>query len=332
MRKAMADAEVGDDVYRDDPTVNRLEAILANRSEKEAALLLPSGTQSNLVALLSHCQRGDEYIAGQEAHIYKCEGGGGAVLGSIQPQPIKFEADRTLGLEKVAAKIKADDSHFARTKLLCLENTQGGIVLPRDYHAKARLFSQQCNLALHLDGARLFNALVKQQLPLADVSRHYDSVSLCLSKGLGSPMGSVLVGEQGFIKEARRWRKMVGGGMRQAGIIAAAGIYALENNIERLEEDHFHAEILASGLAALPGIDCDLDSIHTNIFYIQLADPTLATGLKDHLQQQGILISLTGDKQARIVTHKDISAAALEHLISYQPQSPLPIVLYMHTV
>ena len=234
----MLTAELGDDVYGDDPTVNRLEAYIAELTGKEAGLLCTSGTQSNLVALLAHCQRGDEYIVGQEAHTYKYEGGGAAVLGSIQPQPIEFEADCTLDLDKVRAKLKADNSHFARSRLLCLENTCGGIVLPLDYHARAAGFCAEHGLALHLDGARLFNATQQQGVAPLDIARHYDSVSLCMSKGLGAPVGSLLVGDRAFIDEAHKWRKMLGGGMRQAGMIAAACQYALEHNIQGLSRDH----------------------------------------------------------------------------------------------
>ena len=228
MRKIMAGAEVGDDVYGDDPTVNRLEKRAAEMTGFEDAIFATSGTQANLIGIMSHCQRGDEYIVGQLAHTYRYEAGGAAVLGSIQPQPLEFEKDSTLDLKKVEEKIKADDFHFARTRLLCLENTQGGKALPLDYLQKASSFAKSKNLKLHLDGARLFNAVVKQNVEVTEITGCFDSVSICLSKGLGAPVGSLLCGSVEFISEARKWRKMVGGGMRQTGIVAAAGLYALE--------------------------------------------------------------------------------------------------------
>lgn len=314
MREAIAGAEVGDDVFADDPTVNALEDWTAEFTGKEAALLCTSGTQSNLVALLSHCQRGDEYIVGQEAHTYKYEGGGAAVLGGIQPQPIEFEADSTLDLDKVRSKIKADDYHFARSRLLCLENTRSGDVLPLDYHPQAAALCHSTGLALHLDGARLFNACVKQDVSVADIARHYDSVSLCISKGLGAPAGSILVGSRDLIKDARRWRKMLGGGMRQAGIIAAACQYALEHNIERLAEDHDNALHLANGLAPLPGINCDPGAVQSNMVFMQFEDEKLSQGLADHLAGQGIAV-LAG-KVMRLVTHMDVDRAAVERLVA----------------
>ena len=237
MRRAMADAEVGDDVYGDDPTVNRLESFAAELTGHEAAIYCSSGTQSNLIGLMGHCQRGDEYIVGGVAHTYKYEGGGAAVLGSIQPQPIEFEPDGSIDLEKAAAAIKEDDPHFARTRLFALENTVGGKVLSQAYLDAARSFADEHQLILHLDGARVANAAVAQELSIGDVTRRFDSVSVCLSKGLGAPVGSVLCGSRELIHEARRVRKMVGGGMRQAGIIAAAGLFALENNVSRLAEE-----------------------------------------------------------------------------------------------
>ena len=244
MRQAMAVAAVGDDVFGDDPTVNALEAKTAALLGKESAVFVPSGTQSNLIALMAHCQRGDEYIVGQLAHTYKYEAGGAAVLGSIQPQPIDMEPDGSLSLDRVASVIKPDDSHFARTRLLCLENTHTGKVVPLEYLRSARTCVDDRGLALHLDGARIWNAAVAMGVPPATVAEPFDSVSVCLSKGLGAPVGSVLVGTARLIAEARRWRKMLGGGMRQAGIIAAAGIYALDHHIDRLADDHANAQLL----------------------------------------------------------------------------------------
>jgi len=314
----MATAEVGDDVFADDPTVNHLESYLAERAGKEAALFCASGTQSNLVALLSHCQRGDEYIVGQEAHTYKYEGGGAAVLGSIQPQPLDYEPDSTLDLDKVRAKLKADDYHFARSRLLCLENTRSGEVLPFEYHARAASFCAEQGLALHLDGARLFNAMVKQGVELEELARHYDSVSLCISKGLGAPVGSLLVGGKGFIEEARKWRKMLGGGMRQAGIIASACEYALENNVERLRDDHDNALRLAEGLAAVAGISCDVSGVQTNMVFIIIDDEANAVPYTEYLAKQGVVVM--GGQIMRLVTHLDIDAAAIEKTIALSRQ------------
>jgi len=248
MRRAMAAAEVGDDVYGDDPTVNRLEATAAERLGFEAALFTCSGTQANLVSIMTHCARGEEYIVGQQAHTYKYEGGGAAVLGSIQPQPLDFEADGTLDLERVARAIKPADFHFARTRLLCLENTQGGKVLPLDYLKRAGEFARARKLRLHLDGARIFNAAVQLGMDVRELTAPFDSVSVCLSKGLGAPVGSMVCGGREFIGEARRWRKVCGGGMRQAGILAAAGLYALDHHVDRLADDHHNAGLLARGL------------------------------------------------------------------------------------
>ena len=314
MLEAMMSAEVGDDVFADDPTVNALEEYTAQLTGKQAGLLCTSGTQSNLAALLAHCQRGDEYIVGQEAHTYKYEGGGAAVLGGIQPQPIEFEADSTLDLDKVRSKIKQDDYHFARTRLLCIENTRSGDVLPLAYHQQAEEFCAQSGLALHLDGARLFNACVVQDVSVEDIAQHYDSVSLCISKGLGAPAGSVLVGSEALIKEARKWRKMLGGGMRQAGIIAAACRYALENNIDRLAEDHANAKRLAEGLAAIPGISCDPADVHSNMVFAVLASEALAKELSEHLADQGIKV--LGGQVMRLVTHMDVSSSDVDHMLA----------------
>jgi threonine aldolase len=304
MRAAMAQAVVGDDVYGEDPTVNRLESLAADRLGKEAALFVSSGTQSNLVALLSHCERGDEYIVGQQAHTYRWEGGGAAVLGSIQPQPLDFEADGTLDLDKVAKAIKPDDYHFARTRLLCLENTQAGKVLPLDYLEKAAQFARQHSLKLHLDGARVFNAAVRLQVPIHTIARYFDSVSVCLSKGLGAPVGSVLCGSREFIKKARRWRKVVGGGMRQAGMVAAAGIVALENHVDRLVEDHANAQLLAEGLARLEGVEVELATVQTNMVFVRVVREHPAA-LVEYLRQRGILIG--GGELLRLVTHLDVT-------------------------
>ncbi len=313
MKQAMVEAELGDDVLGDDPTVKQLEETVANLAGKEAGLFLPSGTQSNLVGLMAHCERGDEYIVGQEAHTYKYEGGGAAVLGSIQPQPLEFEPDSTLDLGKVRARIKADDSHFARTRLLCLENTRFGEVLPLHYHGQARAFCAEHGLGLHLDGARLFNACVKQGVALEEITRHYDTVSLCLSKGLGTPAGSVLAGSAKLVAKARRWRKVLGGGMRQSGMLAAAGLYALEHNVGRLAEDHANALRLAEGLAQVPGITCDPGSVQTNMVFAIIDDPAQAQPLEDFLRANGVLT--LGGQVLRLVTHKDVDEAGVARAV-----------------
>jgi len=312
MRTAMASAPVGDDVYGEDPTVNRLQEMVAGLLGMEEALFVASGTQSNLLAIMAHCGRGDEYIAGQAAHCYRFEGGGAAVLGSIQPQPLEFEADGTLDLAKVAAFIKPDDPHFARTRLLCLENTHSGKVLPLEYLARARGFSTENGLALHLDGARLANAAVCLNQPMNEISRHFDSVSLCLSKGLGAPVGSVLAGSRELVATARRWRKVLGGGMRQAGILAAAGIVALEEGIERLEEDHANARRLANGLAEL-GLPADPFEVQTNMVFLHLPQAKSAR-LVEHLRRRNILVS--GRDTLRLVTHRDVSAEDIDTVIA----------------
>ncbi len=309
MRETMISAAVGDDVYGEDPTVNRLEAMMADMAGKEAALFVPSGTQSNLLALLGHCERGDEYIAGQEAHSYRFEGGGAAVLGGIQPQPLHFNKRGELDLDEVRSTIKPDDFHFARTRLLCLENTQAGKVLALPYIARFSEMAAELGLQTHLDGARLFNASVALSININEICRYFDTVSICLSKGLGAPVGSLLVGSNLFIRKARRLRKMVGGGMRQAGILAAAGIFALEHNIARLEQDHHHATHLASSLQNLPGFTLK-EPPETNMVLLNMHDP-LFRKLKKWLALHDIALS-----GQRWVCHKDVSGDDIEKIIS----------------
>ena len=314
MRKIMAEAEVGDDVYGDDPSVNALQEYAAGLLGKQAALFATSGTQSNLLALLTHLGRGDEYIVGQDAHTYKLEGGGAAVFGSIQPQPIEFEEDGSLDLEKVKAKIKPlGNIHYACTRLLCLENTQDGKVLSLDYQARAAAFARSHGLGLHLDGARIFNAAVKLNVDVKEISRHYDTVSVCLSKGLGAPIGSVLCGPADFIKRALRWRKVLGGGMRQAGIVASGGLYALKNNIARLAEDHANAAFLTEGLKGIPEVEVMPRSGETNMVFIRLRKknpPDLST----FLAGRGILMRSDKDP-IRIVVHMDVNRADMQSLL-----------------
>jgi threonine aldolase len=309
MRDAMARAPLGDDVYGEDPTVNTLESWLAERLGFAAALFVPTGTMSNLLGLMAHCERGDEYIVGQQAHTYKYEGGGAAVLGSIQPQPLDNQADGSLDLNQVVAAIKADDFHFARTRLLALENTMQGKVLSLDYLAAARKLTREKGLALHLDGARLYNAAVKLGVDAREITQHFDSVSVCLSKGLGAPIGSVLCGSNELIAKARRLRKMVGGGMRQAGLLAAAGLYALEHHVERLADDHANAVFLAKGLTEL---GYDVEPVQTNMAYLQIGDR--AEALKAFCAERGIVLSAAS--RLRMVTHLDVSAAQMEQVVA----------------
>jgi len=310
MRKCMMKASVGDDVYGEDPTVNELEELAADLLGTQSAIFCTSGTQSNLLALMVHCGRGDEYIVGQQAHTYRYEGGGAAVFGSIQPQPLDFEEDGTLNLEKVSRFIKPDDFHFASTSLLCLENTHGGKVLPLSYMEQARKFSDEHGLKLHLDGARVFNAAIKLKVDVKEITKQFDTISCCLSKGLGAPVGSVLCGSKNHIKQARRWRKVLGGGMRQAGILAAAGIYALTNNIQRLEQDHENALMLANALADIDAID--IKSVETNIIFAEIK--ANMDDLYLFLKENGIIINKMNP--LRLVTHMDISKNDIEKTIT----------------
>ena len=311
MRAAMNEADVGDDVYGDDPTDNRLQEYAADLFGYEDALFAPSGTQSNLLALLAHCGRGDEYLVGQEGHTYKYEGGGAAVLGSIQPQPIINQPDGSIALADIAAYIKPDDFHFARTRLLSLENTIGGRVLGLDYTRDATKLAHDKGLATHLDGARLCNAAVQLGVSPRAAVAGFDSTSICLSKGLGAPVGSILCGSRPLIKEAKRWRKMLGGGMRQAGMIAAGGLYALEHNIGRLAEDHANAAYFAGELAKMKNIK--VSTPQTNIFYVDIPS-FVCQGLDDVLQLTRIRVSMA--PRLRIVTHMDAKRDDIERAIT----------------
>jgi threonine aldolase len=310
MRAAMAAAEVGDDVFGDDPTVNALQARIAAMLGKEAALFTPTGTQSNLCGLMSHCQRGDEYIVGQMAHTYRWEGGGAAVLGSIQPQPLAQQPDGSIALADIEANIKPDDAHFAITRLLALENTWGGKVLPQAYVEQATALARRRGLATHLDGARLFNAAVASGVPVAALAQPFDSVSVCFSKGLGAPAGSALVGSKALIARAHRVRKMLGGGMRQAGVLAAAVLHALDHHVERLADDHANARRLAEGLQGLPGVTVEMPQ--TNILFVDLA-PEKAAGVVDRLRGAGVLC--TGLYRLRFVTHLDVSRDDIDQAV-----------------
>jgi threonine aldolase len=309
MRAAMAAAEVGDDVFGDDPTVQRLEAKLAAMLGKEGALFMPSGTQSNLVALMSHCERGDEYIVGQMAHCYRWEAGGAAVLGSIQPQPIAHQADGTLALDDIRAAIKPDDAHFARSRLLALENTLGGKMLPMSYLHDATALAREHAMACHLDGARAFNAAVALDIPIATLAAPFDSISICLSKGLGAPVGSVLVASGPLIAKARRLRKMVGGALRQVGVLAAAGLHALEHNIAGLAADHANAKELAKGLSGFAQLQ--VPTPDTNIVFVDVA-AEIAEDFARHLASHRVgVISMYGARKQRWVTHRDVSTEAI---------------------
>lgn len=322
MRAAMTAAPLGDDVFGDDPSVNALQDKVASLLGFEAALFMPTGTQSNLCGIMAHCQRGDEYIVGQLAHTYRWEGGGAAVLGSVQPQPLNHQPDGTLALADIEAAIKPDDAHFAKTRLLTLENTWGGKLLPLDYVQAATTLAARKGLARHLDGARLFNAAVLQAHqkggdPYAEaraIATCFDSASVCFSKGLGAPVGSALCGSREFIARAHRIRKMAGGGMRQAGLLAAAASHALDHHVVRLQEDHALAQRLAEGLANIPGLE--VEAPHTNIVFVDLvgAARERSTALLAHLKAQGVLI--TGLYRLRFVTHLDVSASDIDRAVA----------------
>ncbi|MGP1719196.1 low-specificity L-threonine aldolase [Shewanella frigidimarina] len=306
MRLAMSRAEVGDDVYGDDPTVNNLQDMAAEMFGFDGALFVSSGTQANLLALMSHCERGDEYLCGQQAHNYKFEGGGAAVLGSIQPQPLNNQTDGSILLSDIEAAIKPDDVHFARTRLLSLENTIGGKVLNQDYLAQAQSLAFNRGLKIHLDGARVANAAVAQGIAIADITQYFDSVSMCLSKGLCAPIGSILLGDERLIGKATRWRKMLGGGMRQAGIIAAAAKLALTEQVDRLADDHHNAKTLALLLAEMNELTVDVSLVQTNMVFATLAEHIDPKMLTAKLADKGIIISPS--RQLRLVTHNNISA------------------------
>ena len=322
MREAMTQALVGDDVYGDDPSVNELQEKVAKMLGFEAALFMSTGTQSNLCGILSHCQRGDEYIVGQMAHCYRWEGGGAAVFGSVQPQPLTQQADGSLLLQDIEAAIKPDDAHFAITTLLCLENTWGGKGLPQSYLNDYSNFVQEKGLARHLDGARLFNAAVAQATALGtspydevkNITQCFDSVSVCFSKGLGAPMGSALCGSKEYIAKAHRLRKMAGGGLRQAGFMAAAVSYALDHHVTRMAEDHQLMAHLAQGLAGIPGLQ--FETPQTNILFVDLVGEAKDRGaaLQAHLKSEGI--DMTGLYRLRFVTHLDVDRAGVDRAIA----------------
>lgn len=333
MREAMLAAPLGDDVFGDDPTVNALQDRIAALTGKEAALFMPSGTQSNLCGILAHCGRGDEYIVGQLAHTYRYEGGGAAVFGSVQPQPLTQDAQGRMQLADIAAAIKPDDPHFARTRLLCLENTWNGHVMPDEYLREATALAREKGLNTHLDGARVFNAAVASAAPgqgalgrLREIADHFDSLSVCFSKGLGAPVGSALCGSHELIARARRIRKMAGGGLRQAGLLAACALHALDHHVDRLADDHANARHLAEGLAGIEGLT--VKSAQTNIVFVDVADGR-GPALLDFLKANGVLA--TGLIGLRFVTHLDVDADGVDHAVTTvrrffaQPTAATPV-------
>ncbi len=320
MREAMAEAEVGDDVFRDDPTVIRLEQLAAGMVGKEAALFVPSGTMGNLIALLVHCQRGEEAIVGSLSHIYLNEAGGMAALGGIQPCPVRNQKDGTLALEDILASIRSEDVHHPVTRLVCLENTQnicGGIPLTPEYTRQVGELAHQHGLLLHVDGARIFNAAVAQNVSVRDLVDPADSLMFCLSKGLASPVGSILAGSQKFINRARHVRKMLGGGMRQVGVLAAAGILSLEKMTSRLADDHVRAKKLAEGLRNIKGVVLDPGSPYTNMIYFNLADSVSenAQQVTEKMKSHGVLLDPDGSRRFRLVTHYWVDDEAVDKAV-----------------
>jgi threonine aldolase len=321
MREAMAEAEVGDDVYRDDPTVNRLEELAADMLGKEAALFVPSGTMGNLTALLVHCQRGHEVIVGNLSHIYLNEAGGMSAFGGIQPCPIQNQSDGTLALDDILASIRTEDVHHPITRLVCLENTQnicGGVPLTAEYTGQVGDLAHRHDLLLHVDGARIFNSAAAQHVSVKELVEPADSVMFCLSKGLASPLGSILVGTQKFVERARHIRKMLGGGMRQVGVVAAAGIISLEKMTKRLAEDHARAKKLANGLRQVEGLAVDANSPYTNMVYLNLSEDVSVTAqeITQKMKNLGVLVDPENARRFRLVTHYWIDDAALEKTIS----------------
>jgi threonine aldolase len=321
MRESMAEAEVGDDVYRDDPTVNRLEELAAEMLGKEAALFVPSGTMGNLIALLVHCQRGDEVIVGNQSHIYLNEAGGMSALGGIQPCPVRNQADGTLALDDILASIRTEDVHHPITRLVCLENTQnicGGVPLTSEYTRQVGELAHRNNLALHIDGARIFNAAAAQNVSVKELVAPADSVMFCLSKGLAAPIGSMLVGRSAFITRGRHIRKMLGGGMRQVGVIAAAGLISLEKMTKRLADDHARARKLADGLRQVMGLLVDTNSPYSNMVYLNLSPeiPYSAQQVTEKMKSYGVLVDPENARRFRLVTHYWINDDAVEKAVA----------------
>ena len=319
MRKAMTEAEVGDDVFGEDPTVNRLEKIAADRMGKESAVFVPSGTMGNLISMLSHCNRGDEIILGDQSHIFLNEVGGIAALGGIHPHIIPNEPDGTLNLDTVEKKIRPSDLHYPPTRLIALENTHNycmGSPIGPEYIQQASDLAKRYGLQIHVDGARIFNAAVALEIDVKDLVREVDSVMFCLSKGLSAPVGSLVCGNKKFINKARKWRKMVGGGMRQSGHLAAAGIIALNDLVDELKKDHFKTQVLAKGLARLNGIALDPELVKTNIIFFKLKHPKLNPDtFLEKLETQGIKMLAIEPGVFRAVLHREISESQVERVI-----------------
>ena len=321
MREAMAEAEVGDDVYRDDPTVNHLEQRAAEMLGKESAVFVPSGTMGNLIALLVHCQRGSEVIVGNQSHIYLNEAGGMAALGGIQPCPVQNQPDGTLALDDILSSIRSEDVHHPITRVICLENTQnicGGVPLTAEYTYQVGEIARQNGLALHIDGARIFNSATAQNVPVRELVEPADSVMFCLSKGLAAPIGSMLLGTKQFIQRARHIRKMLGGGMRQVGVVAAAGMISLEKMTERLGDDHARAKKLADRLRGVSGLVVDQNSPYTNMVYLNLSDEvqTSTQQIAQKLKDYGVLVDPENARRFRLVTHYLIDDPAVETTVA----------------
>ena len=321
MRRAMFEAELGDDVYGEDPTVNRLETLAAALLGKEAALFVPSGTMANLACLLTHCGRGDEAIMGHLAHTFLFEAGGSAAVGGIHPRTIPNQPDGTLELADIEAAIRSPgNEHYPCTRLVCLENTHNrcsGAVLTPAYMSQVRTLADRYGLVIHLDGARIFNAAIALGVPAATLAQDADSVSFCLSKGLGAPVGSMICGSTGFVAQARRQRKMLGGGMRQAGVLAAAGIVALEEMVDRLAEDHANARRLAEGLSRIPDIQLDVTRIQTNIVIFELGPRAPSpTDFAAGLAAQGINVGAIGGRKLRAVTHVGVDEGDIDRALA----------------
>jgi threonine aldolase len=321
MREAMAEAEVGDDVYCDDPTVNRLEELASEMLGKDAALFVPSGTMGNLIALLVHCQRGDEVIVGNQSHIYLNEAGGMSALGGIQPCPVRNQPDGTLALDDILNSIRTEDVHHPITRLICLENTQnicGGVPLTADYTGQVGEIARRNNLSLHIDGARIFNAAAAQNVSVKELVEPADSIMFCLSKGLAAPIGSMLVGTSKFIGRARHIRKMLGGGMRQVGVVAAAGIISLEKMTKRLSEDHARARKIADGLRKVDGLVVDQNSPYTNMVYLNLSKDLQpnAQAVTQRMKEAGVLVDPENTQRFRLVTHYMIDDLAVEKTVT----------------
>jgi threonine aldolase len=319
MRRAMAEAELGDDVFGEDPTTLRLERMAADRVGQEAALLVPSGTLANLVCVLTHCARGDEAILGDQCHTFVYEAGGIAALGGVHPHPITNQADGTLRLQDIERAIRPDNVHFPISRLICLENTHnqcGGRVLSPAYTADVKDLARRHGLKVHLDGARVFNAAVALGVDVRDLTAGLDSVSFCLSKGLSAPVGSLVCGSKDFVARARRTRKILGGGMRQCGVIAAAGIVALDQMVERLAQDHAHARTLAQGIARVPGLSVDPASVDTNLVFFEVtAESMSAQELATSLGRSGVKILALGPRRLRAVTHHGVEAEDIDRAL-----------------